>query len=85
VGPQNAMESEKSTTPLLEEHRYVAQRYAWPPVLFDDRKCHVRVYALMTCDGRAFVHKRAFLHVANEPFSYQPNESECLASKHITN
>jgi selenocysteine lyase/cysteine desulfurase len=85
VGPQNAKEFQESTTPLLEEHRYVAQRYAWPPVLYDGRKCHVRVYGLMTCDGRAFVHKRAFLHVANEPFLHQSNESEFLASKHITN
>ena len=87
VGPQNASEFADSTrTPLLEEHRYVAQRYAWPPVLYGGRKCHVRVYGLLTSDGRAFVHKRAFLHVANEPFSCLPHdESEFCESVHITN
>jgi Tubulin-tyrosine ligase family len=54
-------------------------------VLYDGRKCHVRVYGLMTSDGRAFVHRRAFLHVANEPFLYKSKESEFLASVHITN
>ncbi|KAL7537540.1 hypothetical protein ACHAXR_007892 [Thalassiosira sp. AJA248-18] len=53
---------------LHPTHRYIAQQYAWPPTLYDGRKCHVRVYALVTCDGRAFVHRRAFLHVANERF-----------------
>ena len=64
-----------TTTPLLEEHRYVAQRYAWPPVLYGGRKCHVRVYGLITSDGRAFVHERCFLHVANDPFAAQASES----------
>lgn len=59
--------------PLYDNHRYVAQRYAWPPVLYGGRKCHVRVYGLITADGRAFVHKRAFLHVANDDFSYETN------------
>ena len=58
-----------ATTPLCEEHRYVAQRYAWPLVLFRQRKCHVRVYALITSDGRAHVHNSCFLHVANDLFS----------------
>ena len=84
VGPQNAAQfSDIVTSPLLEEHRYVAQRYAWPPVLYGGRKCHVRVYGLLTCDGRAFVHKRAFLHLANEPFCFQDSDFE--ESVHITN
>ena len=83
VGPQNAAQfSDVTTSPLLEEHRYVAQRYA-SPVLYGGRKCHVRVYGLLTSDGRAFVHERAFLHVANEPFSFQDSEFE--ESVHITN
>jgi hypothetical protein len=53
---------DNAASPLIEEHRYVAQRYAWPLVLYGGRKCHVRVYGLLTSDGRAFVHKRAFLH-----------------------
>jgi len=61
--------------PLYEDHRYVAQRYAWPPVLYGGRKCHVRVYGLIAADGRAFVHKRAFLHVANDVFSYKEAEA----------
>jgi len=55
---------------LIEGHRYVAQRYAWPPVLYGGRKCHARVYGLITSDGRAYVHRRCFLHVANELFAY---------------
>ncbi len=57
----------KSTSPLHEEHRYVAQEYAWPPVLFRGRKCHIRVYAVIM-NGYAFVHRRCFLHVANDRF-----------------
>jgi selenocysteine lyase/cysteine desulfurase len=73
-----------SSSPLLENHSYVAQRYAWPPVLYAGRKCHVRAYALITSDGRAHVHDRCFLHVANDPFNLR---SECIgqASIHITN
>ena len=88
VGPQNASEfTDAATTPLLEEHRYVAQRYAWPPLLYGGRKCHIRVYGLITSDGRAFVHKRAFLHVANEKFSYPSKDeaSEFCDAVHITN
>ncbi|KAL7554866.1 hypothetical protein ACHAWF_018411 [Thalassiosira exigua] len=55
---------------LHPEHRYVAQRYAWPPTLYGGRKCHVRAYALITCDGKAYVHRKGFLHVANDAFSY---------------
>ncbi|KAL7467109.1 hypothetical protein ACHAXS_007384, partial [Conticribra weissflogii] len=81
------------TSPTLHpDHRYVAQRYAWPPVLYRGRKCHVRVYGLLTCDGKAYVHRRAFLHVANDPFEYDDdNYSYCAdrssfePSVHITN
>ena len=70
VGPETAASlASKESTPLYPEHRYVAQRYVWPPVLFGGRKCHVRVYGLLASDGRAFVHHRAFLHVANDPFT----------------
>ena len=58
---------------LHPNHRYIAQQYAWPPTLYNQRKCHVRVYALLTSDGRGYVHKRAFLHVANEVFEYNNN------------
>ena len=83
---------------LIEEHRYVAQRYVWPPILYGGRKCHVRVYALLTAEGKAFVHKRAFLHVANEEFCMhssdidskqdevnQSHHSNFDPSVHITN
>ena len=83
-------------SPLVEEHRYVAQQYVWPPVLYDGRKCHVRVYGLLTSDGRALVHEQAFLHVANDPFSIleeedgtHSREEGCCesftSSVHITN
>ncbi|KAI2510786.1 Aminotransferase class-V [Fragilaria crotonensis] len=67
---------------LIEEHRYVAQKYAWPPVLYGGKKCHVRVYGLFTADHKAFVHRKCFLHVANEDFT-AGNYQE--ASVHITN
>lgn len=63
---------DKEQSPLCENHRYVAQKYTWPPVLFQRRKCHIRVYAVMV-NGQAFVHKRCFLHVANEEFSCNSN------------
>lgn len=84
VGPENASTfCSQDTSPLYPEHRYVAQRYVWPPVLFEGRKCHVRVYGLLTSDGRAFVHHRAFLHVANDPFTTQGGSFQ--DSVHITN
>ena len=79
-----------SGTPFYEDHTYVAQAYAWPPVLFRRRKCHVRVYAALTSDGRAWCHRRCFLHVANDPFVVADNGSETSSSSyqdsvHITN
>ena len=68
------------TPPLNPNHRYVAQRYAWPPTLYSGRKCHVRAYALLTCDGRAYLHRRAFLHVANEPFAYDNDAAATAAN-----
>lgn len=70
VGAENAAAfAVPSTSPLYPHHRYVAQRYVWPPVLFGGKKFHVRAYAAIACDGSAYVHRRAFLHVANEPFT----------------
>jgi selenocysteine lyase/cysteine desulfurase len=90
VGPENAKDmSIMSSSPLVDDHRYVAQRYAWPPVLYGGRKCHVRVYGLVTSDERAFVHKRAFLHVANDKFQLRTPSNESSVqfqpSVHITN
>jgi len=68
VDETNSSAFVSETSPLIEDHRYVAQQYAWPPVLYGGRKCHVRVYAMICSDGSAFVHKKAFLHVANEMF-----------------
>lgn len=65
----NTQQSSSTTSILHPTHRYIAQRYAWPPTLYHGRKCHVRVYALITSDGKAYVHGKAFLHVANELFS----------------
>jgi len=84
--------SSTTTSPIVNERRYVAQRYAWPPVVFNKRKCHVRVYALMTSDGKAYVHRRAFLHVANEVFDFcsmtspsVTDNSQYEPTVHITN
>ncbi|CAJ1940130.1 unnamed protein product [Cylindrotheca closterium] len=95
VGPSNATAFGKDDKKMFPDHKYVAQKYVWPPVLFGGRKCHVRVYGLLTSDGRAFVHHRAFLHVANDPFTTTSNTEQTMAtgrdkeafeeSVHITN
>ncbi|KAG7355611.1 cysteine desulfurase [Nitzschia inconspicua] len=88
VGQGNAHEfMDVDKTPLYPEHKYVAQQYVWPMITYGGKKCHVRVYTTITCDGRAFIHQRAFLHVANEPFTLamdrgQPVFDNCI---HITN
>lgn len=75
--------------PLMESHKYVAQQYVWPPVLYEGKKCHVRVYTTVTCDGKAFVHQRAFLHVANDLFTIYGNDTQSTNNfedcVHITN
>ena len=58
-----------SPTIPFQDHRYVAQKYVWPMILYRHRKCHVRVYAMLTNEC-AFVHRRCFLHVANEKFGF---------------
>ena len=104
VGPANVaqfmldsstqqQQPQQQQSPLYEKHTYVAQAYTWPPVLFRRRKCHVRVYAAWTCDGRAWCHRRCFLHVANDPFVLHNNQFESSLSSsssyqdsvHITN
>ena len=83
IGPQNYHTLlNPETSPLYKDHTYVAQEYVpYPFVLFQQRKCHVRVYALMTSDGRAFVHHRAFLHVANDIFHYTTSSSSSTSKK----
>jgi selenocysteine lyase/cysteine desulfurase len=88
--------SNRSVTPTIpfQDHRYVAQKYVWPMVLYQHRKCHVRVYVMLTNDS-AFVHRRCFLHVANETFGFDDgtcaDERQCEhgrdlnPSVHITN
>ncbi len=82
VDPFNAHEftggnnkDQQQTMILHPQHRYIAQQYAWPPTLYNSRKCHVRVYGLITSDGCAYIHKRAFLHVANEIFEYDSSSA----------
>jgi hypothetical protein len=71
------------------QRRFVAQRYAWPLLLFQGRKFHVRVYVILTCHGQVFIHKRAFLHVANQCFQVDQGIVDELQSfepsMHITN
>ena len=70
---------------LIEGHRYVAQKYAFPPLLWHGRKFHVRCYATITSDGKAFVHHRAFLHVANDLFDDLSGSNVNNQCVHITN
>ena len=79
VSPKNTIATARQLHP---DHRYVAQEYVWPLVLYSGRKCHVRVYALILADGRAFCHRQAFLHVANDAFDVDDNLKD---SVHITN
>ncbi|KAL7522290.1 hypothetical protein ACHAWX_006995, partial [Stephanocyclus meneghinianus] len=80
-----------NTSILHPTHRYIAQRYAWPPTLHRGRKCHVRVYGCINSKGEAYVHKRAFLHVANDTFEYIQDTNiaggrqRFESSVHITN
>eukprot|EP00536_Pseudo-nitzschia_multiseries_P000660 jgi/Psemu1/179293/e_gw1.8.160.1 len=94
VGHDNAETfGDSRDSPLLASHKYIAQQYVWPPVLYDGKKCHVRVYVTITHDGQAFVHRRAFLHVANDNFTvYNEDKSSNSGSVatfddcvHITN
>lgn len=100
VGPRNAHAfgaSDGSQSPLLDKHKYVAQKYAWPCVLYQGRKTHIRVYGLFTANGRAWVHRRCFLHVANDLFgghadadnqhddTSTPPQQAFVDSVHITN
>ena len=94
VGPENVDSFGSSpTSPIIDSHKYVAQQYVWPPVLYDSKKSHVRVYVIVTCDGQAFVHRRSFLHVANDPFtidstsgdSSNDNDAAFDDQIHITN
>lgn len=72
----------------FQDHRYVAQKYVWPMVLYQHRKCHVRVYVVLL-NGYAFVHQRCFLHVANQVFDFEHRDNydnqDLDPSIHITN
>ena len=83
VGEENQCRFSQRS-PLIEEHKYIAQKYTWPMVLYGGRKCHVRVYGVMTSDGKAYIHDKCFLHVANEHFQ---TTTAALSddSVHITN
>ena len=88
VGPTNSSTTEKRTNSpsYSSPPRFVAQRYVLPMVLYHGRKCHVRVYATITCHGQAFVHEQAFLHVANQPFVVGGNnQSQPDPEQHLTN
>ena len=72
---------DEETCPFIEDHRYVCQKYAWPLRLYQGRKCHVRVYGLITSTNEAYLHRQAFLHVANRPYSSDDMRDDV----HITN
>lgn len=87
VGAHNATDfgEDNPQSPLIEGHLYVAQRYVWPGVLYRGRKAHVRVYAVITADLKAYVHRRGFLHIANEPFLPSLCTQTFDDSVHLTN
>ena len=69
---------------LLEDDAeavYVVQRYVQTPALWSGgggggNKYHLRCYAVVTGDGRAFLFDRAFAHVANRPWTEQKDDRE---------
>jgi len=80
---QVLLDEKKSPLGNNDNCRYVAQEYAWPPVLYQGRKCHVRVYAVvMSGENRAYVHRKCFLHVANKKFQMKDGFDPAV---HITN
>ena len=85
VGPNTTTTTTSALPPLVEGHKYVAQQYVWPMVLYGGRKCHVRVYGLLAHDGRAFVHRQCFLHVANEPFTTTTNTTSTAPENDSSN
>ena len=82
---REVLESQKEGQCLIEGHRYIAQKYAFPPLLWHGRKLHVRCYAIITSHGSAFIHHKAFLHVANERFDDFSASNVSNQKIHITN
>ena len=74
-----AVQAEKS------EAGYTVQEYLpGRPLLWHGRKFHFRVAAVLTGDGRAFLHRCAFVHPANSKYTDDALQIT-NASVHITN
>jgi selenocysteine lyase/cysteine desulfurase len=69
TGSINTVVLQKVRDQLIDNHNYIIQQYVYPSVLYQQRKCHVRVYCLLTSDGKIYIHDQCFLHVANELFT----------------
>lgn len=65
---------------------FVVQRYIERPYLIEGRKCHLRIYALVTSVSplRAYVWREGIVRLASEPYSLEP-ATWPMAAAHITN
>jgi hypothetical protein len=76
--------SAKEGEPLHEGHRYVAQKYVNHLALWKGRKFHIRTYVVVSADLGVYIHRKAFLHIANKMFA-RAGGSEGDDEVHITN
>jgi hypothetical protein len=67
-------------------HRYwVLQRYVEPPMLFDERKFHVRVYCLAVGNLQVWTCKDALALFSSYKYSGEGDEEERNLGKYLTN
>lgn len=84
---QTLLQEDQSPLGNNENCRYVAQEYVCSPVLYQGKKCHVRVYAVVMSGSknRAYIHRKCFLHVANKKFESVAHCNVFDPAVHITN
>ena len=72
---------------FLQHRTYVAQVYISNPFLLDNRKCDLRVYALVTtCDPlRLYVYKEGIVRLAADSYAPPNEENETNKHMHLTN
>jgi hypothetical protein len=66
---------------LQEKEEYVIQRYVMNPYLWNGRKFHYRVYAVIRADMSALLYQKAFILTAGMPYDCEDED----VNKHITN
>jgi hypothetical protein len=74
VNRQNYQSVLDSLNAREKEQPYVAQEFLRDPALFEGRKFHLRCYAVLMGDFRAFLYSNAFVLCASQP--YNPDSDE---------